>query len=78
MLAEQLWPEPDGARLVYAMHVAKARRDAKVERDLYQGVINVKDFLGLGIEGCVVDIIVDDSVLFVTSNVDFQSRVTSS
>ena len=75
VLAEKLGVELDVAGLVNAVDVTEASGDREVGGDGGEGVVDVEDILGLGVEGVVVDILVVDTVLLTTSDTDFLNRV---
>lgn len=68
VLAEQLGVELDVAGLVDTVDVAEASGNGEVGGDGGEGVVDVEDVLGLGVEGVVVDILVVDTVLLTTSD----------
>lgn len=67
VLVKQLRVKTNVAGLVHAVDVAEACGDREVLGNGAQGLVDGKDVLGLGIEGVVVDILVVDTLLAVTS-----------
>ena len=67
--------EADVAGLVDTVDVAEAGGDGEVGGDGREGVVDVPDVLGLGVERVVVNILVVDTVLLTTSDTDFLNRV---
>lgn len=53
------------------MDVAKASRNREIGADLRQGLVNVVNVLGLGVERIVVNLLVVDTVFFAPGNSDF-------
>lgn len=68
VLAEQLRVQLDVSGLVDTVDVTEASGDGEVGGDGREGVVDVEDVLGLGVEGVVVDILVVDTVLLTTSD----------
>lgn len=68
VLAEELGVQLDVARLVDAVDVAEASGNGEVGRDGGEGVVDVEDVLGLGVEGVVVNVLVVDAVLLATGD----------
>ena len=61
----------DVAGLVDAMDVAETGGDGEVRGDGGEGLVNLEDILGLGVEGVVVDVLVVDAVFFAAGDADF-------
>lgn len=68
VLLEELWAELNVAGLVDSVHVAEASGDGEVWGDWGEGLVDVVDVLGLGVEGVVVHILVVDTVLLTSSD----------
>lgn len=66
----------DVTGLVDAVDVAEAGGDGEVGGDGGEGLVDVQDILGLGVEGVVVDVLVVDAVFFAAGNADFLSKTT--
>lgn len=69
-LREELGAELDVAGLVDTVDVAEAGGDGEVGGDGVEGLVDVVDVLGLGVEGVVVDGLVVDTVLLTTGDTD--------
>jgi len=70
VLEEELGAELDVAGLVDTVNVAEASGDGEVGGDGVEGLVDVVDVLGLGVEGVVVDGLVVDAVLLATGDTD--------
>lgn len=70
VLAEQLGPELDVAGLIHTVHVAEAGGDGEVRRDGAEGLVDLVDVLGLGVEAVVVDTLIVDAILLASRNAD--------
>lgn len=68
VLAEELGVELDVAGLVDTVDVAEASGNGEVGGDGRQGVVDVEDVLGLGVEGGVVNVLVVDTILLTTGD----------
>jgi hypothetical protein len=68
VLAQKLGVELDVAGLVDTVNVTEASGNGEVRGDGRQGVVDVEDVLGLGVERVVVNILVVDTVLLTTSD----------
>lgn len=62
VLGKEVRLELDVSRLVDTVDIAESSCDTKVRRDGAEGVIDVPDVLGLGVEGVVVDVLVVDTL----------------
>jgi hypothetical protein len=70
VLAQELGVQLDVARLVDTVDVAEASSDGEVRGDGLEGLVDVPDILGLGVERGVVDGLVVDTVLLTTGDAD--------
>jgi hypothetical protein len=68
VLAEKLGVELDVAGLVNTVDVTEASGDGEVRGDGGEGVVDVENILGLGVERVVVNILVVDTILLTTSD----------
>lgn len=71
VLAEELRVQLDVSGLVHAVDVAEAGGDAEVGRYGAEGVVDVQDVFGLGVEGVVIDVFVVNTVFFAAGDADF-------
>jgi len=62
VLCQKVRLELDVSRLVDTVNIAESSCDTKVRRDGAEGLVNVPDILGLGVEGVVVDVLVVDTL----------------
>lgn len=67
----------DIARLVYTVDVTEAGRDGEVRTDGGEGLVDVVDIFGLGIQRVIVDVFVIDAILLSSGNSDFLSLLVS-
>jgi hypothetical protein len=74
VLAQELGVQLYVARLVDTVDVAEAGGDGEVRGDGGEGLVDVPDVLGLGVEGVVVNVLVVDTVLLTASDTDFLQR----
>ena len=71
VLAKKLGLQLDVTWLVNTVNVTETSGNGEVWGDRRKGVVDVKDILGLCVEGVVVDIFVVDTILLTTSDTDF-------
>lgn len=70
VLLEELGAELDVARLVDTVDVTEASGDGEVGGDGVEGLVDLVDVLGLGVEGVVVNGLVVNTVLLATGDTD--------
>ena len=70
VLTQQLRAQLHIARLVHTVHVAKARGDREVGANGRQGLVDLVDVFGLGVEAVVVDALVVDAVFLAAGDAD--------
>jgi hypothetical protein len=70
VLGEEAGLELDVTGLVNTVDVTEASGDGEVGRDLGEGLVDLVDVLGLGVEGVVVNVLVVDTVLLTTGDTD--------
>jgi hypothetical protein len=71
MFLEEFWVKLDVSWLVDAMDVAEAGGDGEIRRDWGEGLVDLVDVLGLGVERVVVNRCVVDTILLATGNANF-------
>lgn len=74
VLAEKLGVQLDVTGLVDTVDVTETGSDGEVGGDGGEGVVDLEDILGLGVEGVVVDILVVDTVLLTTGDTNLHLK----
>ena len=77
VLAEELRVQFHVSGLVDAVHVSETGGDAEVGGYGGEGLVDVEDVFGLGVEGVVVDVFVVDAVFFAAGDADFLGVLVS-
>lgn len=71
VLAQEFGSENDVSRLVDTVHVTESGGDGEVGGDGGQSLVDVEDFVGLGVQGVVVGTSVVDAIFLTTGQADF-------